>query len=89
MLCRGCLLAHRYLFSRGCCSLAQITADGMIVDETTIRQKVAQKDNKEYNDAMLARAVVARSVEMEVTKQAISPRFYLHVCDYRGSEEPK
>lgn len=38
----------------------------MIVDETIVRQKVAQKDLKEHTDAMLARAVVARTVEMEV-----------------------
>ena len=36
------------------------------MDETIIRQKVAQKDLKEQTDAMLAQAVVTKTVEMEV-----------------------
>lgn len=44
----------------------QITDQGMIVDETVVRQKVAQKDLREHTDAMLAQAVVRRTVEMEV-----------------------
>lgn len=39
----------------------------MLVDETIVRQKVAQKDLEEHTDAMLAQAVVARTVEMEVS----------------------
>ena len=62
------------------CSFAQITAEGMIVDETIVRQKVAQKDNKEYNDAMLARAVVARTVEMEVPSMQLYFLPELTVC---------
>lgn len=45
----------------------------MIVEETIVRQKVAQKDYKEYSDAMLAQAVVARAVEMEVCVTVFMP----------------
>jgi hypothetical protein len=58
----------------------QITSEGMIVDETIVRQKVAQKDLKEHTDAMLARAVVAKTVEMEVSNVPMYlPLFDVHV----------
>ncbi len=47
-------------------TFTQITKDGFIVNETIVRQKVAEKDFKEHTDAMLAQAVVTRTVEMEV-----------------------
>ena len=50
------------------CSFSQINADGMIVDETTVRQRAAQKRNKESKDARLAQAVIATTVEMEVPR---------------------
>ena len=46
--------------------ILQITADGLIVDESLVRKKVAEEDLKEYSDKLLAKAIVARSVEIEV-----------------------
>lgn len=46
--------------------LIQITKNGMIVDETIVRKKVAQADLKEEADRMLADAVVKKAVEAEV-----------------------
>lgn len=44
----------------------QITDKGMIVDETIVRKKMAEKDKKESEGAKVARDFIARSVEMEV-----------------------
>lgn len=50
------------------------------MDETIVRQKVAQKDLKEHTDAMLAQAVVARTVEMEVCfSLPLPPKMVLNV----------
>lgn len=43
------------------------------MDETIVRQKVAQKDFNEHADAMLAQAVVRRTVEMEVFLPSLFP----------------
>ena len=38
------------------------------MQETIVRQKVAQKDLKDHNDHLLAEAIVKKTVEMEVSQ---------------------